>query len=111
MLGVYGVIAHFVSQRRGEIGLRMAVGAQRFAVVRLVVGHGLRLALLGVMIGVPAALLLTQLMRNLLYSVGPMDLLTFASVVLLLIVTSVLASLVPAVKAAHVDPLHALRHD
>jgi predicted permease len=111
VLGVYGVIAHLVSQRRSEIGLRMAVGAQRIEVIRFVVAHGLRLALFGVAIGVPAALLQAQVMRNLLFEVPPTDLLTFVSVVLLLTFTSVLASLFPAVKAARVDPLLALRHE
>lgn len=77
----------------------------------MVVARGLRLALLGVAVGVPGALLLTRLISNLLYGVGPTDPLTFVSVASLLIVTSVLASLVPAAKAARVDPLHALRHE
>ena len=111
VLGVYGVIAYFVTERTGEIGLRMAIGARRPEVVRMVVARGLRLALLGVAVGVPGALLLTRLISNLLYGVGPTDPLTFVSVASLLIVTSVLASLVPAAKAARVDPLHALRHE
>ena len=111
VLGVYGVIAYFVAERTGEIGLRMAIGAQRAQVVGMVVTQGLRLALLGVAIGVPAALLVSRLIRNLLYGIEPSDPMTFASVAGLLLFTGLAASLVPAVRAARVDPLRALRHE
>lgn len=110
-LGIYGVIAYFVTQRTPEIGLRLAIGAERREVVRMVVGHGLRMSLAGIVIGLLAALMFTRVMTSLLYDVQPTDPQTFLSVAGLLVVTSVVASLVPAATAARVDPLVALRYE
>ena len=111
MIGIYGVIAYFVAQRTTEIGLRLAVGAARRDVVRMVVRQALRVALVGLLIGVPAALMVTDVMAALLYETEPTDPLTFAGAALILLATSLLASLIPSVRAARVDPLVALRHE
>jgi putative ABC transport system permease protein len=111
MLGIYGVIAYFVSQRTPEIGLRLAVGAGRPDVVRMVVRQALRVAMVGLIIGVPSALLFTDMMNALLYEIEPTDPLTFAGAALIVLATSLLASLIPSVRAARVDPLVALRHE
>jgi putative ABC transport system permease protein len=111
MIGIYGVIAYSVAQRTREIGIRMALGAQRGAVVRMVVQQGMAIALSGIVAGVAAALGLTRFMASLLYGVRPNDTPTFAVVALLLAVTALLASWAPALKAAVVDPLIALRHE
>ena len=111
MLGIYGVIAYFVSQRTPEIGLRLAVGAGRPDVVRMVVRQALRVAMVGLIIGVPSALLFTDMMDALLYEIEPTDPLTFAGAALIVLATSLLASLIPSVRAARVDPLVALRHE
>lgn len=111
VVGIYGVIAYFVAQRTREIGIRMALGAQRGEVVRLVVRQGMAIALLGIAAGVVAALGLTRFMASLLYGVRPNDTPTFALVALVLAITALLASWGPALKAAVVDPLIALRHE
>jgi ABC-type antimicrobial peptide transport system permease subunit len=110
-LGIYGVIAYFVTQRTPEIGLRLAIGAERREVVRMVIGHGLRMSMAGLLIGLAAALMLTSGTTRLLYDVEPTDPLTFLSVAGLLLVTSLVASLLPAAKAARVDPLVALGYE
>jgi putative ABC transport system permease protein len=110
-LGIYGVISYSVTQRTHEIGIRLALGANSRDVLKLVVGHGLWLALVGVCIGVAAALAATQLMTTLLYSVDAADPATFVSISLLLILVAVLASYIPALRAMRVDPMVALRHE
>jgi putative ABC transport system permease protein len=110
-MGLYGVVSYFVTQRTSEIGLRLALGAQRRDMVRMVVGHGLWLSLPGIVIGVGAALSLTRVITSLLYEVKPTDPQTFVVVAVLVVVTILLASWVPAAKAARVDPLIALRTD
>ncbi len=110
-IGVYGVLSFLVSQRRQEIGIRMALGAQRQDVLRLIVGKGARMALLGVAIGVAAALALTRLMIGMLYGVTATDPLTFASVALLLMLIALAACYLPAMQATRVDPLVALRDE
>jgi putative ABC transport system permease protein len=110
-LGIYGVLSYSVSQRIREIGIRIALGAQRSHVLRLVVGHGLRLAVLGAMLGVVAALAITRGMSSLLFGVSANDPLTLAIVLLLVTAVAVLAAYLPARRAMRVDPIVALRHE
>ena len=111
LLGLYGVISYFVAQRTPEIGLRLAVGACKRDVFRMVVGQAVRLALAGILIGIPTALALTGVMRTLLFETEPTDPITFASVAIVLVLTSLAAAMIPSLKAARVDPLVALRHE
>jgi len=108
-IGLYGVIAYSVSQRTREIGIRMALGAQSRDALRLIVGQGMKLALIGIVIGLAGALVLTRLLKTLLFGVSATDPLTFAVVVLLLAAVALLACYVPARRAAKVDPLASLR--
>ena len=110
-LGIYGVVSYTADQRRREIGVRVALGAQRADVVRLVLGEGARLATAGVAIGVVVALLATRLIQSWLFEIGRADSRTFAEVALGLALFSLLASYIPAVRAARVDPLIAMRAD
>ncbi|MGH9403105.1 MAG: ABC transporter permease, partial [Terriglobia bacterium] len=110
-VGIYGVIAYFCSQRTHEFGIRMALGAQRKDVLKLVVGQGLKLTLIGVGAGIISALVLTRFLSSLLYGVKPTDPLTFIAVSLTLAGVALLASYIPARRAAKVDPMVALRHE
>ena len=110
-IGIYGVISYSVTQRRPEIGMRMALGAQWQDIVRLIVGHGARLALVGIAIGIVASFALTRLMKSLLFSVSATDPITFVAVSILLLVVAVAACYIPARRAMRVDPMVALRHD
>ena len=108
-VGLYAVLSYMVAQRAGEIGVRMALGAQRGDVLSLIVRRGLVLALTGIGIGLAAAALLTRFMAGMLYGVQPFDPLTFAAVAALLLVVSVAASSAPAWRAARLNPMETLR--
>jgi putative ABC transport system permease protein len=109
VVGIYGVIAYAVSQRRREIGIRAALGAQQGELKGMFVRHGLVLAGIGVVIGLGAAAGLTRLMSSLLYGIAPLDPVTYIAVPLVLVAATVLASYVPARRAASVDPVEVLR--
>jgi predicted permease len=110
-IGIYGVISYSVTQRRPEIGMHMALGAQWQDIVRLIVGNGARLALIGIAIGIAASFALTRLMKSLLFGVSATDPITFVAVSILLFVVTVAACYIPARRAMRVDPMVALRHD
>jgi len=110
-VGIYGVISYLVGQRTHEIGVRMALGAQQNDVLRLIIGHGARMALVGVAVGIVAAMGLTRLMANQLFGVSPHDPITFVGVAGLLIIVAVAACYIPARRAMRVDPIIALRCD
>ncbi len=111
LVGIYGVISYSVTQRTREIGIRMALGAEPSGVMRLVLAHGLKLALIGVAIGVGASLGLTRLMSSLLFGVSATDPLTFAGVAILLVAVSLAACYIPARRAMKVDPMVALHYE
>jgi putative ABC transport system permease protein len=109
--GIYGVISYGIAQRTHEIGIRMALGAHPREILGLILTQGTKLTMLGVAIGVAASLVLTRLMRSFLFEVSPMDPLTFASVAALLTFVALLASYIPARRAAQIDPMVSLRCD
>jgi len=109
--GIFGVLSYLVTQRTREIGLRMALGARRVDVLRVIVGNGARLTLFGLCIGVAVAVVVTRWMSSILFDVKPTDPLTFVAVAAVLSVVAFLASYVPARRAMRVDPMVALRHE
>jgi putative ABC transport system permease protein len=110
-VGVYGVISYDVSQRTKEIGIRMALGADSVSVLRLVVGRGFRLALLGITIGIAAAFLIRRFLASLLFGISATDSGTIAVTGLLVLLIALLACWVPALRASRIAPIEALRHE
>ena len=111
IFGIYGLFAHAVRQRTHEIGVRMALGAESRDVLKLLLGQGLKLTLIGIAIGLGGAIALTRVISNLLYDVSPTDPLTFVCVSLLLASVALLATYIPARRAAQIDPMVALRYE
>ena len=109
VVGIYGVIAYSVSQRRREIGIRMALGAQQQVLTNMFVRHGLWLTGIGVVCGLAAAIVVMRLMSSLLFKVSPVDPLTYTTVSLGLVLTALLASYLPSRRTSAVDPVEALR--
>ena len=110
-VGIYGVMSYSVAQRTRELGVRMALGAEGRDLLAMILRQGMKQALLGVAIGVVAALALTRLMAGLLFAVTPTDPVTFTLIALSLLCVAFVACIMPARRATKVDPLQALRHD
>jgi putative ABC transport system permease protein len=110
-VGVYGVMSYLVTQSRHDIGLRIALGAQRSMILWLVVRQGMELALAGIVLGIAGAFALTRLMASLLFGVGAHDVVTFSTVPLLLAAIALIATYVPAWRATEVDPMMVLREE
>jgi putative ABC transport system permease protein len=110
-IGLYGVMSYLVSQRKREFGIRIAVGASHGAVLRLVLGHAAKLVSIGICVGLVGAALLARLIASLLFGVAPFDAATLASVSVLLAVVALVASFIPAQRAAQADPMESLRYE
>jgi putative ABC transport system permease protein len=111
IIGIYGVMSYDVSQRTGEIGIRVALGAQVGDIMSLMLRQGAALTLVGLALGILGALALTRFLKSLLFEVAPHDLSTFAFVSLVITVVAMVACYVPSRRATRVDPLVALRHE
>jgi putative ABC transport system permease protein len=111
VVGIYGITAYSVAQRTREIGIRIALGAQRGELLGLLLRQGMLLVVCGVIAGVIASVALTRFLATMLFDVQPTDRLTFAGVVLLLVVVSAVACFLPARRAMRVDPIIALRYE
>ena len=110
-VGIHGVIAYAVTRRTRELGIRMALGARRRDVLTLIVAQGMKPALLGALIGLPATLILTRLMTSFLFGLSAMDPVVYGATFLVLAAVALLACYLPALRATRVDPLAALRHE
>jgi ABC-type antimicrobial peptide transport system permease subunit len=111
IIGIYGVVSYMVNQETREIGIRLALGATPRAILHLVIGRGMALAIPGVVIGPLGSLVFTRMMRGLLFGLSPTDPLTFAAIPLLLVSVAVLASYIPAQRATRVDPTVSLHSE
>jgi len=110
-VGIYGVMAYSFSQRTHEVGVRIALGAQRFDILRMAMSEGMRVVVIGLACGIAGAVILTRLFRSMLFNVAPADPLTFVSVAAILASVALLACYIPAQRATRVDPLVALREE
>jgi putative ABC transport system permease protein len=110
-IGIYGVMAYTFSRRTGEIGLRMALGAQRIDILKVVLGEGARMVVFGVAAGLIGSAMLTRFLQTMLFEIKPTDPITFGVLTALLVSVALLACLIPAQRATRVDPLMALRHE
>jgi putative ABC transport system permease protein len=111
VLGLYGVLAYSVAQRTRELGVRMALGAQRRDLLRMVVNNGLKLAVIGIALGIAGGLVVSRLIASLLFGVAPTDLATFVTVGAVLFMAALAASYIPALRATNIDPMVALRYE
>jgi ABC-type antimicrobial peptide transport system permease subunit len=109
MTGLYGVISYSVTRRTGEIGIRMALGANRYKVMSLILGQGMRLSLIGIVTGLLISFAVTRVLSDLLYGIRPSDPFTFLAVTLFLVAVAVAACLLPASRAASIEPMQSLR--
>jgi ABC-type antimicrobial peptide transport system permease subunit len=108
-IGIYGLLSYSISQRSYEIGLRIAVGATRGSIAGMILKQGVRIALAGIMAGLTISFLLTRFLSRLLFGISSIDPMTFASASIFLLLVSITASLIPAMRAARLDPIRTLR--